>query len=275
MHARAFLAELRQEVLQHPAVGHSLLARMAMDPVARDDLKVFSAQHYPLVGTFTRYLELLLLNAPDSEGKTWLAKVLVDEYGERSEGQDHAAHYRIFMAAAGWRAEEMDAQLLHPAIPGFIHGHLRLCANAPFLEGLGAVGPGHEWAIPAMFERIIVGLRRAGFREEEIGYFTLHCDQDQDHGAWLEEALAQAAEGDAAQAAIRAGCLASLAAREQLWWGIADRIKTDQLRRRFPKMASSTAGVERTWLDLKTFRAASRITVAVPDLPQAAQYAQA
>ena len=78
----AFLQQLRRDVERHPAVNHPLLARVAQVPFSREDYRVFGMQHYALVGTFTRYLELLLLRAPDSEAKLWLAKVLCDEYGE-------------------------------------------------------------------------------------------------------------------------------------------------------------------------------------------------
>ncbi|MFM2091746.1 MAG: hypothetical protein RLZZ127_2235 [Planctomycetota bacterium] len=256
MTPRAFLADLRQEVLHHPAVGHSLIGRMTMDPRCRQDFRIFSGQHYPLVGTFTRYLELLLLNAPSSRDKLWLAKVLVDEYGERSDGRDHADHYRDFMRAAGWPEGAWDDEPLHPAVTGFIEEHLRLCAHGHFLEGLGAVGPGHEWAIPTMFQGFIGGLRQAGFAEAEILYFTMHTEQDQDHGAWLEEALMTLAVGDEAQARIAAGCRASLAARERLWWGVADRINADRMATLLPGIGggTSTAG----WETLRGFRARIR-----------------
>ena len=230
----------------HPAVAHSLLGRMRIDPRDRLDFLIFSGQHYPLVGTFTRYLELLLLSAPGSRAKTWLAKVLVDEYGERSDGLDHAEHYRAFMRACGWAEGSWDDCRLHPAVPAFLREHLELCASGDVLAGLGAVGPGHEWAIPTMFARIIEGLHRAGFAEAEIAYFTIHTAQDQDHAAWLEEALADLADGAEAQARIRAGCHASLAARERLWWGIADRINAERMRQRLPFMAASSVPGEAT-----------------------------
>jgi pyrroloquinoline quinone (PQQ) biosynthesis protein C len=264
MDARTFLESLHGEVANHAGVGHSLLGRCKIDPRAREDFKVFAGQHYPLVGTFTRYLELLLLNAPSSNAKIWLAKVLVDEYGERSEGEDHAAHYRVFMRACGWADDELDGIRLHPAVTGFIAEHLRLCTREPFLVGLGAVGPGHEWAIPAMFEELIVGLRQAGFAEGEIGYFTLHTQQDVDHAAWLEEALARFAGSDEAQAQIRRGCLASLAARERLWWGIADKVNAARMRARFPGVASATSGSEDAELTLAEFRAGCRVGVELP-----------
>jgi pyrroloquinoline quinone (PQQ) biosynthesis protein C len=268
--AKAFLAALHEEVAHHAGIGHSLLGRMEIDPKQRDDFKIFSGQHYPLVGTFTRYLELLLLCAPSSEAKIWLAKVLVDEYGERSSGQDHAAHYRVFMHACGWRDEELTTIALHPAVTGFIVEHLRLCTESPFLVGLGAVGPGHEWAIPVMFENILRGLRQAGFGPTEIEYFTLHTLQDVDHAAWLEEALERFATTPEAQAQVRAGCLQSLAARERLWWGIADKINAGRMRARMPWAVSATTGSELNELTLGEFKAGITMRFDLPATMRAA-----
>jgi pyrroloquinoline quinone (PQQ) biosynthesis protein C len=238
--ARVFLRALRLEVAAHPAVGHSLLGRCKIDPRSRADFQVFSGQHYALVGTFTRYLELLLVQAPSSQAKLWLAKVLIDEYGERSGQEDHATHYRRFMLACGWPEEEIEQVRLHPAVVEFITEHLRLCLQQPFLVGLGAVGPGHEWAIPLMFAEIIGGLERAGFTPEEMAYFTLHTAQDVDHANWLEEALATFATTQEAQEQIALGCRLSLAARERLWWGITDKLNAQRMRARFGGVASAT-----------------------------------
>jgi len=262
MDAKSFLKDLHAEVASHPGVGHSLLGRMKIDPRARADFKIFSGQHFPLVGTFTRYLELLLLTAPASDSKVWLAKVLVDEYGERSDALDHAEHYRIFMRACGWADADMDQVRLHPAVTGFIADHLRLCTEQPFLVGLGAVGPGHEWAIPTMFHEIIHGLRAAGFGDDEIGYFTLHTEQDIDHAAWLEEALERHATTAEAQAQIRRGCLESLAARERLWWGIADKINSGRMQARLAWATTSTS--DAVELTAAEFRKGIRFSLQIP-----------
>ncbi|MBI3724610.1 iron-containing redox enzyme family protein [bacterium] len=254
MEAREFLRKLREEVEGHAGVGHSLLGRMTIDPKARDDFRIMSEQHYPLVCFFTRYLELLLLAAPDSEGKQWLAKVLVDEYGEGSRGLDHATLYARYMQAAGVPAGGLDSALLHPAVPEFILEHMRIVTEEPFLVGLGAVGPGHEWAIPPMFALVIAGLRRAGFQDPEIEYFLLHVEQDKDHGAWLEEALARYAVTGEAQERIRRGALLSLAAREQLWWGVADKIHARRMEERNPGMVASTRESEATQTTLRALR---------------------
>lgn len=270
MVGKEFLAALRREVAQTAAVGHSLLGRMGTDPRSREDFRVIAGQHYPLVTVFTRYLEMLLLSAPDSEAKTWLAKVLVDEYGEGSRGLDHAALYRDFLRAAGIPSGREREVPLHPAVVEFIFGHLRIVSREPFLVGLGAVGPGHEWAIPDMFARIIGGLRSAGFRDGEIEYFLLHVEQDKDHGAWLEEALARYATTPQACEAIRRGALASLAAREQFWWGVADKLNARRMSER-TGLSPSTAGSEARELTLADIEAMIRPEIRFPfDAPPAA-----
>jgi pyrroloquinoline-quinone synthase len=222
--AKEFLRRLRREIETHPAVNHLFLNRLATSPFARQDYRVFAENHYPLVCVFTHYLERLLVRAPDSEAKLWLAKVLVDEYGEGSEGKDHSTMYARFLASAGGDPERVKIERVPRPAHRFISEHRRIVSEAPFLEGLGAVGPGHEWAIPKMFQAVIPGLFRAGFDEREIAYFTLHVEQDDDHGNWLEEALERYADNELAQTQIRRGALASLEARYRFWEGVQREI---------------------------------------------------
>ena len=241
--ARDFLSSLREEIQCHPGVGHSLLGRMLTDPRTRHDFKILASQHYPLVANFTTYMELLLLRAP-----------LVDEYGERSHGDDHAAAYRAFMHAAGIAPGSEENYPLHPEVVGFIREHYRICTQEPFLVGLGAVGPGHEWSIPAMFELVMTGLRKAGFADGDVTYWAMHLDQDVDHGAWLEEALAAFCEIPEARQQIRRGALLSLKAREQFWWGVLDKISSERTKAMLSGVAPATAGAEAdqpTYADLR------------------------
>lgn len=218
--SRQFLADLRTEIEAHPGVNHLFLQRLATSPFSREDYRVFAENHFPLVCAFTSYLELLLLRAPDGDGRLWLSRVLVDEYGEGSEGKDHATLYAGFVRATGGDPEHERGQRVRAPALQFIRTHQELVRRADFLEGLGAVGPGHEWAIPHMFAAVIPGLRRAGFSEQQIHYFTLHVEQDGDHGRWLEEALARYTTTQHAQALVRRGALASLEARARFWDGV-------------------------------------------------------
>jgi pyrroloquinoline-quinone synthase len=219
--AKRFLTKLREEIETHPGVNHLFLSRCATSPFAREDYRVFGENHYALVCVFTSYLERLLIRAPTSDAKLWLAKVLVDEYGEGSNGEDHSTLYGHFLRSCGSKVPDHpnEVKVLPPAYE-FITEHRRIVKEEPFLVGLGAVGPGHEWAIPKMFDAVIPGLRRAGFREDEINYFTLHVEQDVDHGTWLEEALLRFGDTDERREQIRRGALLSLEARARFWSGV-------------------------------------------------------
>ncbi len=226
MHStKEFLRELRREIEAHPGVNHMFLNRCATSPFSREDYKVFGENHFPLVCVFTSYLERLLVRAPTSDAKLWLAKVLVDEYGEGSDGEDHTTLYAHFMRACGSVVpDRRNDERVPSAALAFIREHRRIVTEEPFLVGLGAVGPGHEWAIPKMFDAVIPGLFRAGFAREEINYFLLHVEQDVDHGAWLEEALAQFGSTEEARAQIRRGALLSLDARHAFWSGVQSAV---------------------------------------------------
>lgn len=243
METNPFLASLRREVESHPGVNHLFLQRCATSPFSRQDYRVFGENHFPLVCVFTNYLERLLVRAPSSEAKLWLAKVLVDEYGEGSEGEDHATLYAHFLRSAGSTVPDRGDTVKVP-VPAaeFIREHRRIVTQEPFLVGLGAVGPGHEWAIPRMFDAVIPGLRRAGFSEAEINYFTLHVAQDVDHGTWLEEALLTFGNTEEARAQIRRGAILSLEARERFWSGVQKAI----VRYRQPRAVRSDGAKPRS-----------------------------
>src|SRR5438128_5883326 len=109
-----FLKGLRREIEEHPAVNHLFLNRCATSPFSREDYRIFGENHYPLVCVFTSYLERLLCRAPSSDAKLWLAKVLVDEYGEGSRGEDHSTLYGHFLRATRSALAKSD----HVRIPG-------------------------------------------------------------------------------------------------------------------------------------------------------------
>ena len=220
----SWLEELRREVEAHPGVNHLLLARLATGPYTRGDYRTFGLQHFALVGFFTSYMEALLLRAPSSAEKLWLARVLVDEYGEGSEGEDHASLYADWLRAAGASEEDLVGTELCPEVWAFVREHLRITRVEPFLVGHGALGPGHELAIPRRFTHLIPGLRRAGFDDRAIRYFLLHCEQDLDHGAWMGEVLAALVTSAEGREEVRRGARLSLEARYRLWTGVERRV---------------------------------------------------
>lgn len=229
--AKQFLKDLRREVASHSAVNHLFLNRLATSPFSKQDYRIFADNHFALVCVFPSYLEALLLRATDVEVKLGLAKDLVAAYDEGAAGRDHTALYCDYLAAAGGDPTAARAQRLRPPSARFIKAHQRLARQRPLLEGLGAIGPGHRWALPSMFAAILPGLRRAGFAQEELRYFTQHLEHDDDHGRWLDDALERYAVDQTAQLEIRRGALLSLKARGEFW----DGVQRELIRYRQPR----------------------------------------
>ena len=102
---------------------------------------------------------------------------------------------------------------LLPATRAFVQIHLDMTLKS-WLEALGAVGPGHEWAIPLMFPHLLHGIERSlPLAPVVLEYFKLHINLDVEHGKVLQESLDRWATTEESQDNIRRGARRSLEAR--------------------------------------------------------------
>lgn len=176
--------------------------------------------------------------------KSFIAENLYEEYGEALRGEDHPSLYRRFLRSAGITEvlglDPMlpDEELAHTLerdlvlfreTKEFIDQHLRMAAS--FLSALGAVGPGHEWAIPVMFLPLIEGLKRYQQRHKvplDTTYFTQHVEADEKHGELLRNALVLNARSKGDQERIRMAAERSLALRARFWEALYDRVLSSE-----------------------------------------------
>ena len=221
--ARAFLKNLRREVETHPAVN---------TPSWRESVPV----HFPAKITkcsgcsTTHWLECLpttwndYWSTPQLDCKMLATKVLVDEYGEGSDGHDHAHMYRMYLTACGVQAEEKIA--CHCIQQWWISfAPTQKCAvDDPSWSvwahwGPDMNGPFHVCSFPSSKVN-----EERGSPKKKFLYFTLHCEQDEDHALWLEEALASMLETPEQAEQVREGTLISLEARRRFWEGVQSEV---------------------------------------------------
>lgn len=252
-----FVRELMEGVFGHPerdlppseALSNRFLSLFANGMFTREQLIAYGVQHYQLVARFTKYLEYILLSAPtrtpdDWKVKAFIAENLYEEYGEQVRGDDHPALYRKFLLTAGIAdVLKVDSPLseddlkeilekyivVFPEVEAFIRAHMDMAHN--FHLGLGALGPGHEWAIPVMFLPLIEGLKRyqeARQQTLDISYFTAHVEADEKHGELLRKAILVNATSWSDQERIRSGARASLSLRAKFWQALYDGVLNTQ-----------------------------------------------
>ncbi len=139
----------------------------------------------------------------------------------------HPELYRRFMRAVGFGEGEWDRVPRLPATRAFVQTHLDMTLRS-WLETLGAVGPGHEWAIPLMFPYLVQGIERSvPLEPSALEYFRLHIDLDVKHGQMLEQCLIRWAGSEANREEIRRGALRSLEARAVFWGALAEQLFAD------------------------------------------------
>jgi len=225
-----FVRELREEVETHPAVAHPFLRRFATGGLTRWQIWGYASQHYHLMCWFTTYLEAIAARTPDGEVRRLLRDILEDEYMRPQRFElSHAALYRRFLRAVGFGEGDWDRVPLLPATRAFVELHLDMTLRS-WLEALGAVGAGHEWAIPLMFPHLVHGVD-SSFPLDPVAveYFHLHINLDVEHGKALEESLLRWATTAENQEDIRRGARRSLEARAAFWSALEEQLFTTRL----------------------------------------------
>jgi pyrroloquinoline quinone (PQQ) biosynthesis protein C len=131
------------------------------------------------------------------------------------------------MRAVGFADGEWDHVPLLPTTRAFVTTHLDMTLRS-WREALGAVGPGHEWAIPLMFPHLVRGIERSvSVDPMALEYFRLHIDLDIKHGNLLEESLLRWATNEQDQEEIRRGARRSLEARAAFWSALGEQLFPD------------------------------------------------
>jgi pyrroloquinoline quinone (PQQ) biosynthesis protein C len=227
----AFLETLQGEISAHEAVRHRFLRRFVNEPLSLEQIKTFGLQHYQLVKVFLTYMTNLQARISDPEVKRLFRKVFDDEFGavthrspaagEATLFRSHPALYRNFLRAIGLADEALGRVRILPETAYYIETHKEMTREQGLLVGLGAIGPGHEFSIPMMFEYLVIGLRKnTTLTEDEFDYFTLHIVEDQDHAKVFNEVIGMLCPSLKDLEKIREGALQSLALRKQFWDGL-------------------------------------------------------
>lgn len=217
----SFIHALEKEVLAHPAVQHPFLKRFATEALTLRQVQTFGLQHYQLVRVFVNYMTNLLPKFPDQDGKNLLMPVFMDEFGQWTIFRSHVALYRNFLKALGHQEEDWGRVALLPETSYFIQFHLQLTREKSFLSGLGAIGPGHEFSIPTMFDYLLKGLRKnQALSEEHMEYFAMHIEEDVEHAVIFNRTIDHYARSEADREEVRKGTLLSLSARRKFWDGL-------------------------------------------------------
>jgi pyrroloquinoline-quinone synthase len=220
--SQEFLAQLKREVVGHPALVHPFLERFGEGDAGQVGVRTFAIQYYRHVRVSRLYLASLISNCGhDEKLQLALAEILFDEYGHLNPDETHPALYRRFLEALGLTEEEWEAPPTIPEVQLYVSAHRELTRDPDFRLGLGALGPASEWPVPPIYVRLTEGLKKAtDLPDDALEIFTSHVTMDVTHARIMMEAIAPYAKDDVGQEKVREGAVRSLDARSVMFDGL-------------------------------------------------------
>ena len=162
----------------------AFMSRCRSGVVSRRELEVFLVQQHHYSRHFTRYLCALLANLSNELDRLALTKNLFEEMGLGDMGDDpHVKIYRDMLFAL-----DLDPDM-SPAFPetiALVSTMLRLCSAPNPIVGLGALCLGAEAIVPHVYAQILNELVARGFPMQQLRFFPLHIDGDDDHALTMK-----------------------------------------------------------------------------------------
>jgi pyrroloquinoline quinone (PQQ) biosynthesis protein C len=149
----------------------------------------------------------------------------------------HPALFRRFLTALDF--DPVSLRELEPieATEQFNAAYRALCRDSHWLEGLAAMGPGTECVVPALYRKILEGIRRSGLvAPADYVFWTVHVHCDDGHGRNIIEAMQPYAGDLEARQAMMRGALGALDARQGWFDGLLEHVFGSAVRE--PRVSS-------------------------------------
>lgn len=156
----------------------------------REILGEWVKQHYHYVSLFAQWLGTVYANCPHDEVRDFLLENIAEEEGLTGQsGYPAIRHTKLLLdfaeACGKSRQEIIDAQINGEVLPETLglQAWCYLQAGKPFAEALAALLVGLESQVPKIYRKTTPPLiEKYGFTEEEIVFFRLHIEADEEHG---------------------------------------------------------------------------------------------
>jgi len=223
------LQGMMEELTTHPVNSNEFFQRFKEQRLSREQLQRFLRQYHYFCKHFVKLLEGLLYKTPvdEIEMRVELIKTLHSELGSGSLEQAHVRQLERFARALGLSEPDLNQTQPLPEVESYLQVLRRLFLETDYLVALGAE-LAVETTAASEFQYLYPGLQKyPEFTAEDLAFFELHVQEEQQHSQWLVEAVRKTADSPAALARVAAGARETAEAWHQLWKGL-DRAVFDQ-----------------------------------------------
>jgi pyrroloquinoline quinone (PQQ) biosynthesis protein C len=196
------------------------LGRCRRRTVSIWELRAFVAQQYHYSRHFTRYLCALMVGLDREQDRAELAGNLFEEMGlSGGNGLPHAEIYRRMLAAM-----EVDPEAIPvlPSTAALVEAMLSACTDPDPMVGLGALCLGAEAIVPHIYSQVLRGFRSVGEAEENLEFFRIHIDGDDEHAVTMRRIIDREAQDNPRRIlTLKASAQRLIAARTAFFQGLS------------------------------------------------------
>lgn len=155
--------------------------------LTKDDFKYIFSQYYCYCRNFTRYITAVMTNCDNDLQRASLSENLWEEAGEKEPEKRHAEIFRKFLT------EVLDINIAtikyEQFTYEFVNRFLRECQNPDVVHGTAFLSLGTEGLVAEMYKIFIEGLVKAGLHNDDLLFFHIHVECDDEHALTLENML--------------------------------------------------------------------------------------
>lgn len=219
--AEAFVDALCNEALDHPAVHHAYLERIASGdlPDVHWTLRDYAYQYAFYSREFPNYLQGVIASLESQAHRQCLLENLEEEKGDPSSADPsrmpHTELFAIFQRAVGVDARYESEHKPSTTVEVWRDLALQKCRSDQVGVAVGAIGIGTEFVVPTIYAYLLEGIRaHTRLAEADYFFFTLHAKCDQAHAADLRSISIDIAARPEHREALRFGALSALNLRK-------------------------------------------------------------
>lgn len=183
----AFFKALEEARKPRGAGKHPFSVAWSEGKLSRAELGQWAVQHYYYISMIPPQFAALYARMPDEEGRAMLMENLVGEEPPHAPDKSHPRLLLKFARACGLRDEdltkaEMRGDIL-PATRAMRAWIWELATIRPMQESCAGIMVALEGQLPTLYPGYISAMEKMGFTTEELEFFHVHVENDEEHAA--------------------------------------------------------------------------------------------
>jgi pyrroloquinoline-quinone synthase len=223
--AVAFAQELYEVVARRHSKDHPIIGMIERGELSREQLLGFTVQFYQLFPkVFPKPIAALYARCPDDPDieRHLLENLMEEGTGQVSGSAGHRDLYIQFGEAMGLSRQALDTAEPLPETAALVNWRDVLFSQRPWVEAVACQGYALEGTAAERMKRIVRGLREHyGVPPEGMGYWRVHIEVEDDHGAIGPTAIERYARTDEQQASVREALQRTL----DTFWNFFDGVR--------------------------------------------------